>query len=178
MNAIQLLNHCRALGIRLWTESGDLCVDAPRATPNAWLVAQLSDHKAELLGLLDRDGSCPPRREAEGRTVVAPKGRLCPSCGSSEIALIPGRVGPHWARLRCLGCSRHVGWAPTPHELVGDLWIFPFGKYRGRSLREVAEVDLEYIKWGAWSCDKPRVQEVCRHYLEQREDNHDDARIA
>ena len=35
--------------------------------------------------------------------------RCCPQCGN-KIAVIGRSVGPHYAELRCVGCSAHCGW--------------------------------------------------------------------
>ena len=168
MTANELLERCESRGIRLWAESGELRGDGPIGAGSLWLSAQLSDHKAELLELLnrrDQDGREPPRRATEECATGITQGRRCPYCQSDDLAVRMDAPKPHWGRLWCLSCDRFVGYAPTPLELAAE-WKMPYGHYRGQTLAEIAARDLAYLQWAALNMNSPRIREMCAYFLE------------
>ena len=56
MNLIELLQDISIEGWQLWSEGERLCYDAPKEESTALVLAQLKQHKAEILQLLD---DCP-----------------------------------------------------------------------------------------------------------------------
>lgn len=170
MTAIELLERCRALDIRLWAESGELRGEGPSGAGSPWLSAKLSDHKVELLALLDsRDqgGREPPGRATEECATIATQGRVCQYCKSPDLALTMDAPEPHYGRLTCKSCGRGVGWAPTPLEFVPE-WTMPIGKYRGNTLAQIAETDRgrSYLEWAAANLDQRRIREVIKFFLD------------
>lgn len=178
MKADQLLKYCQRLGVRLFAHGGELGVDAPNCSPNAWLSAQLSDRKTELLAMLtsrQQDAA----REEHGRLIeeyaaAAIQGRLCPHCHGDDIALIPHAPHPHWGELRCTTCEKWIGWAPTPKALAAG-WPMPVGRHKGKTL---ADIPVPYLEWARDGMSQPRVREMISYYLSHLENNHADAHIA
>jgi len=168
MTAEKLLEHCTRLGIKLFVHAGELAVDVPRSGPNAWLGAQLSTNRQELISLLtSREDAAREehRREVEQYGAEITKRRQCPHCHSGDIALIPTCKPPHWASLRCVACEKFLGWAPMPKELAAE-WPYPFEPYRGMTLAAIAEIDPDFLKWAARNTFKPRIREMVAYFLE------------
>ena len=110
----------------------------------------------------------PPQRAA--RKYVHFGDWTCPHCGSRDVGLSLDAPPPKYGRLTCTSCGRWVGWEPTPPHLLGELWVFWFGRHKGRSLRAVQAIDPEYLHWMANNESmKPRVREAVRQFLEQLE---------
>lgn len=58
-------------------------------------------------------------------------------------------------------------------------WIFTFGKYKGRTLKEVIERDSSYITWCLEKVKdftlKSKAEALYNHYVEVAEDGANDA---
>ena len=52
MNLIEFLQDISIKGWQLWVEDEGLCYDAPKEESNASVLAQLKQHKIEILQLL------------------------------------------------------------------------------------------------------------------------------
>jgi hypothetical protein len=162
MTAEKLLEHCKRFDIQLSAQGRDLGVDAPRSVPNAWLAAELLAHKVELLALLSGE----PHQRAVREYTPFP-GRVCQYCGSRDIGQSMDAPLPHYSRLTCMSCDRCIGWGPIPPELLGDLFIFPFGRHKGRSLNEIAEFDIDLLRWAASEMRESNIREAVRQFLDQ-----------
>ncbi len=170
MTADKLLQHCQWFDIRLFVQGRDLGIDAPRSGPNAWLAAELSAHKTELIALLDppaSGGQEPPRRATEECATVLTQGRLCHYCGSDDIVQTTGAPKPHYARLTCKSCGRGIGFAPKPVEFAPGFKLH-FGIYSGNTLAQIWETDRgrDYLKWAATNINKPRIREMITFFLD------------
>ena len=73
--------------------------------------------------------------------------QICKYCGG-RLGEGPGR-GRHHKSLMCTRCQRHNGWLPNPQfdEDPGS-FAMPFGKYKGKTLREIAAGgNTQYLAW-------------------------------
>ena len=116
MTATELHDRYRALGIRLWVESGELQVEAPPGVLNPELSAELSAHKAELLELLDtRDqGSREPPGPAPEVRAAAQVANELEAAGDRDDFAKPGPPRPPgiptWGRTRSIRVVELARW--------------------------------------------------------------------
>jgi hypothetical protein len=57
---------------------------------------------------------------------------------------------------RCSKCYKYLGYQPQERE---DYTLF-FGKHKGKTIKEIAEVDKEYLEWlskQTWLKDKYKI---------------------
>ena len=78
--------------------------------------------------------------------------RTCSRCGG-PLSVIRPAPRPHWAELRCKQCSKFHGWLQTPDSELGRFYVMPLGKYRGKTLDEIAAIDRGYLCWIASASD-------------------------
>jgi len=88
----------------------------------------------------------------------------CHRC-NAPLKVIRPAPRPHYGKLFCDACQRCRGWVPTPPEDLGG-WTMPFGKYKNRTLAEIAATDRGYLEWAADNLNKDRIREAIRLYLE------------
>jgi len=67
----------------------------------------------------------------------------CPNCNATEINRqhIPLPRGAYHIKAKCAACGRFIKF--LPHEPIA----FHFGRYRGKTVAEVASKDRGYLKW-------------------------------
>jgi exodeoxyribonuclease X-like protein len=92
--------------------------------------------------------------------------RTCPRCNALLSVIRPAHP-PHYAELWCDACGRHCGWASTPTEALGG-YTMPFGKYRGKTLDEIAATDRGYLEWVTSDLKDERIKKSVRRYLEYK----------
>jgi hypothetical protein len=44
-------------------------------------------------------------------------------------------------------------------------FVLDFGRYKGRTLHDIAQVDLPYLHWVAGNVDRPGVRQEVKEYL-------------
>lgn len=88
---------------------------------------------------------------------IQPISDIC-SCGSKMYIQKKGKhIG-----LYCKKC----GWIKWLKQKV-EAFIFPFGKYKGKTLGEIKEIDIEYLRWSADKFnDKPNIANKIKEILE------------
>ncbi len=176
MTSTEIIDDCRSRDVWLFAGiDGKLRYDAPCGAVSPWLAAELSSHAAEVLELLGsreqggtRDSHRPVVVEHAG-VQPASDGPACKRCGSSGTVMVTGTWGPHRGRINCVRCRGFISWARTPDHLLGESWIMPIGKHKGRSLDEIAETDLRYLKWAALELNQPRIRGRIACFLEHME---------
>lgn len=91
----------------------------------------------------------PGVRKGSSSDPVPGNDRICPRCGSSDLVESRLKDGPHFNRITCRGCE--FSWyGPKPWSLErARAFRAPFGKYRGRTVAELAEIDRGYLEWAA-----------------------------
>ena len=73
----------------------------------------------------------------------------CPACGEDTYTEPKeNRLG-----LYCIKC----GWIRWLPQNWSD-FIMPFGKYKGKTISEIKEIDFNYIQWGAENIDIEDIQ--------------------
>ncbi len=77
MNVVDLLNHMRDLGIKLWAEEDRLRYSAPPGVWNTTLQTELAEHKAEILTLLRRAATTDGVYQ-RAEILPAPRGQILP----------------------------------------------------------------------------------------------------
>ncbi len=83
MNAQTILDDLAARGVHVWAESDRLTLDAPQGVLNNAYLAQIREHKAELLAVLrPRPGTCPHCKELAKLQDKAYDAWWCPGCRS------------------------------------------------------------------------------------------------
>lgn len=87
----------------------------------------------------------------------------CPGCESLNLVTVQDGVPPpHFAKLICGDCGRHLMWLPGP---VAQFRI-PFGKHKGRTLAEINGTDRGYLEWIGGNADfNPKIQVKVREFL-------------
>ena len=89
----------------------------------------------------------------------------CSYCGG-PLSVIRPAPQPHYGKLQCDTCGRHHGWAQTPDCELGQRYVMPFGKHRGKTLDEVATTDKGYLHWIASVSDfDEHIRKTIRRYL-------------
>ncbi len=79
----------------------------------------------------------------------------CPRCGSDDLLEVRcDDTGPHYARIACRKCQRHIRFIPAPWSFArAEAFTMPFGKHRGKTLADLAksEQGRDYLRWLAAS---------------------------
>ena len=88
----------------------------------------------------------------------------CHRC-DAPLRIIRPALRPHWGQLRCDSCQKFRGFVATPTEELGG-YTMPFGKFKGRTLAEIATIDRGYLEWAARNMNSNSVRNACRRYLE------------
>lgn len=67
----------------------------------------------------------------------------CPKCSGENTYL--EKSGPHvkWSCPKC-GFIKFIS-----QEKPANLFVMPFGKYKGSSLQEIKDMDIDYCIWAA-----------------------------
>lgn len=82
----------------------------------------------------------------------------CPKCqGETTI----GRNGPH-IEWRCPVCG-HIKFLPQ----AAENFIMPIGKYKGKLITEIKQIDREYCIWASENLDKNNMREKFKQILAQ-----------
>lgn len=165
MTAVELLRNLTAHGIQLEPIGDKLKIFAPAGAITPELKAVLSEHKTDLIRLLN----VPTNGEAENALVSV---ELCPVC----CGVLFRRDGKRFDRLECPAChfSRLVDKRPEPLIKDGDL-IIPFSadvKYQywrggGQKLCEtLAELQASIDIWRRYCAPlTPNHTEICSGVL-------------
>jgi hypothetical protein len=71
---------------------------------------------------------------------------ICNHCGHEEEKqyIIINSAGIEHLRADCAKCGRYKRFVPQDKPL--SEWVMPFGKYKGKKLKEI---DYDYLWWGA-----------------------------
>jgi hypothetical protein len=78
----------------------------------------------------------------------------CPHCGSRRLSSARCPGGPHFGRVDCRDCGKHVRWERTPMTPErAAAFTLPFGKHKGETLAEVGSTDRRYLEWLASLAD-------------------------
>ena len=91
----------------------------------------------------------------------------CSYCGGALTVVRP-TTPPHFAALWCPICNRHRGWLQTPDNELGRNYIMAIGKYKGRTLDQIAAIDRGYLCWAAQNFNGERIRKSVRRYLATR----------
>lgn len=86
---------------------------------------------------------------------------LCPRCkGKTFIE----KSGKH-IKWSCKTCR------PSYIKFIRqkpENFIMPIGKYKGKSLEEIIQLDSEYIKWAAENINSKSISDRCKEILEKK----------
>ena len=79
----------------------------------------------------------------------------CPKCGDTDLLEVRCvGTGPHYARISCRKCQKHVRHLPAPWSFArAEAFAMPFGKHRGKTLGELSKSGQGrgYLRWLAES---------------------------
>jgi hypothetical protein len=93
----------------------------------------------------------------------------CPRCGLVDLVTVRCFTGPHYARVTCPGCQRHVCWLPHPMTKErADEFVMPYGKFAGSKLSEILATDRggSYLRWILDNTDpRPTVRRAIERAL-------------
>lgn len=73
----------------------------------------------------------------------------CPKCAYRTFLK---RKGPH-VGWYCMQCG-FLKWMPQSWKV----FIMPFGKHKGKTLQEIKNVDIEYIRWASEKMENVNIK--------------------
>jgi uncharacterized protein (DUF3820 family) len=85
-----------------------------------------------------------------------PEQATCPFCQGTRLFSVRCLIGPHFSRLGCSDCGRHIKYEPAPWSLErARAFVTPFGKFKGRSVGDLADdkKGRPYLAWAAENLD-------------------------
>jgi uncharacterized protein (DUF3820 family) len=80
----------------------------------------------------------------------------CSRCGGRDLVEVPCDRGPHYRRLICRECQRHVRFVPAPWTIErARAFRMPWGKYRGQRVGDLvgSAEGRSYLHWLARKVD-------------------------
>lgn len=63
--------------------------------------------------------------------------------------------GTKHLEARCAECKTYLKYLPQNNPIT----ILPYGKHKGKSLEEICEIDIEYLRWLYDETDKENLKE-------------------
>ncbi len=123
----------------------------PRGVPALQVADVLGSRRDDL-----------PRLEGQAMT-----NGHCPRCGGDLELVTEDVPPPHYGKMVCQKCNLWQSWvsAPMTYERACG-FRFPFGKYKNRTMAEIAEHDREYLEWAAATLDAKSVVRAIKCFLE------------
>ncbi|OFW47573.1 MAG: hypothetical protein A2163_00695 [Actinobacteria bacterium RBG_13_35_12] len=73
----------------------------------------------------------------------------CKRCGSVDLAekKVIFKNNTEHLEIRCNACKKVQGYKKQTSG-DDDNFIMPFGKYRGKTIKEIIALDIGYARWG------------------------------
>jgi uncharacterized protein (DUF3820 family) len=83
----------------------------------------------------------------------SPEQETCPYCQGTRLFSVRCLVGPHYSRLGCSDCGRHIKYEAAPWTMErARAFVMPFGKFKGRTVGALAD-DKQARSYLAWAAD-------------------------
>ena len=68
---------------------------------------------------------------------------------------------------KCIDCGAHNGYVSQGGD--PELFIMPFGKHKGKSLREIVKLDIKYMYWMLENVESVSIIDRCVEVLDKLE---------
>lgn len=94
-------------------------------------------------------------------------GDACPRCGQPIRLDIDDVPKPHYGRLVCQE-GHWCGWVAAPMTYDrARTFVMPFGKYRGKTIADIAEeIDPSYLQWAARNIESKSIQRAIERFAQ------------
>lgn len=94
----------------------------------------------------------------------------CKYCGTTHLDIREQifKDGTKHLAIICSQCHRHNGFqAQGTEDERMEAFVIPFGKHRGKFLKDVIKEDFNYCKWMSEAHEKNRMRHIFSYFVKK-----------